>query len=341
VHHLVESRCMAYRHLSIEERELIQQRLWEKRSIRDIARELGRDHTSVSREIQRNLPQERFLYTPRLAHERALKKRKSKGREERLKNKEVREYVISHLKKRWSPEQIAGRINIDLQETISHEAVYQYIYVQIHRNGYGQLKPGKEDLRLYLRRRKKRRTKKGSRRCQRIFKLKGTSINQRPSVVQERIRIGDWEGDTVESKDHKPGINTLVERATGVVLITKLSGRTSKATSKVVAGRMNVIPSQARKTLTLDNGSENQDWQTIESQTGLKCYYANPYHSWERGTNENTNGLVRDYLLPKKTDFTTIPDEYISFVEKELNTRPRKRLGWLTPLEAMGGALQS
>lgn len=329
---------MAYRHLSIEEREFIQQSLWEKKSIRSIAAQLGRSPASVSREIQRNLPPERFLYTPRLAHARALQKRKSRGREERLKNARIRAYVISHLKKRWSPEQIAGRIRLDLTETISHEAIYQFIYAQVYRNGWGELKPGKEDLRPCLRRRRKRRLKKGSRRCQRIFKLKGASITDRPSVVAEHSRVGDWEGDTVESRDHKPGINTLVERKTGLVCITKLCERTMEATVEATTHRLLMLPPAVRKTLTLDNGSENQDWKSIQDQTGLQCYYANPYRSWERGTNENTNGLIRDYF-PKKTDFTAIPDEDISFVEKELNTRPRKRLGYLTPLEAMSVAL--
>ncbi len=194
-------------------------------------------------------------------------------------------------------------------------------------------------MRPYLRRRKKRRTKKESRRCQRIFKPRGTSIEERPLVVATRSRIGDWEGDTVESRDHKPGINTLVERKTGLLCMTKLHARTSQATTNIVMSRFNKLPKKAKQTLTLDNGPENSDWKTLESQTGLKCYYANPYHSWERGTNENTNGLIRDYF-PKKTDFTTILNEDISFVEKELNTRPRKRLHYLTPLEAMSVALE-
>ena len=329
---------MQYTHLSIEERECIQHSLWEKRSIRSIASELNRSPSSVSREIQKNLPPQHFLYTPRVAHEKALRKRKSRGRTERLKNDTVREYVVFHLKLRWSPEQIAGSMKLDLRETISHEAIYQYVYAQVHRDGYGELKPGHKDLRCYLRRKKKRRTKKGSRRGQRIFNPRGASINERPSVVAERSRIGDWEGDTVESKDHKPGINTLVERKTGLVCITKLKDRTSKATTGAVTSRLTHLPKEARQTLTLDNGSENSDWKTIESQTGLQCYYANPYHSWERGTNENTNGLIRDYF-PKKTDFTTIPEEELAFVEHELNTRPRKRLNYLTPLEVMSVAL--
>jgi len=315
--------------------ESIQQGLWQRKSLRTIAKELGRHYSTLSREIDRNLPPERFLYTPRLAQERALKKRKSRGRTDRLKNDTIRSYAINHLKLRWSPEQIANRISKDIPEaSISYEAIYQYIYHQIHRKGYGYLKPGCEDLRLYLRRKKKRRTPKGKRRCQRIFRPKGTSIDERPLVVSKRARLGDWEGDTVASKDNKPGINTLVERKTGLILITKLADRTGQATLKAVASRLSVFPKEARQTLTMDNGSENSEWQTMEEEAGLRCFFCNPYHAWERGTNENTNGLVRDYF-PKKTDFSTIPQEELQKVEYLLNTRPRKRLSWLTPLEAL------
>lgn len=331
---------MHYTHLTIEEREKIQLMWWERKSVRAMARALNRSPSSMSRELKRNFPPEHKVYAPRLAHERALRKRKNRGREDRLKNGIIRKYVIKHLKKRWSPEQIAGRMKIDIGEHISHEAIYQYIYAQIHRDGWGYLRSGHEDLRLCLRRRRKRRLKKGARRCQRVFKPKGASIDERPTVVAQRTRIGDWEGDTVESRDHKPGINTLVERATGLVFITKLSSRKSAATTKAVTARLNTLPKIMKQTLTLDNGPENQDWQTPEVQAGLRCYFAHPYRSSERGTNENTNGLIRDYF-PKKTDFTTIPDEAISFVEKELNTRPRKRLGYLTPLEVVSVALQS
>ena len=329
---------MHYKHFTIEEREKLQLMWWERQSIRAMARALKRSPSSISRELKRNFPPERKVYAPRLAHERALRKRKNRGREDRLKNNDIREYVIKHLKRRWSPEQIAARMRIDIGERISHEAIYQYVYAQIHREGWGYLRPGHEDLRLYLRRRQKRRLKKGARRCQRVFKPKGASIDERPDVVTERIRIGDWEGDTVESSDHKPGINTLVERATGLLYITKLRDRTSRTTTDAVISRLYALPWKARRTLTLDNGPENQDWQTLEAQAGLRCYFAHPYRSCERGTNENTNGLIRDYF-PKKTDFTTIPDEAISFVEKELNARPRKRLGYLTPLEVASVAL--
>lgn len=329
---------MKYQHLSIEERELIQLRLWEKKSIRAIAGELRRPPSSVSREIRRNLPGIKYRYTPRLAHERALAKRKSRGRQDRLKKERIRKYVIKHLKYRWSPEQIANTIESEINETISHEAIYQYIYHQIHRQGYGWVKPGCYDLRPYLRRKRKRRFRKGARRGQRCFKPKGTLINERPKEVEQRERLGDWESDTVESINHKPGINTLVERKSGLVLITKLSDKTSQATVSVIAARLNQLPQKTRQTVTSDNGPENSDWLSLEELTGAKTFFANPYHFWERGSNENANGLIRDYF-PKKTDFTVVSDEEIKYVENELNTRLRKRLNWKTPLEIFSVAL--
>lgn len=330
---------MKYKHFGVEERETIQEGLWKGRSIRSLAKELGRSHSTVVRELQRHRSPEKGLYRPRVAHEKALAKRKSRGRKERLKNERVRTFVVAQLKRRRSPEQIAGIIGQECGENISHEAIYQYIYAQVHREGYGWVKPGCEDLRVYLRRRRKRRVPHGARRCQRVLKPHGPSIETRPAVVDRRSRIGDWESDTVESKDHKPGINTLVERKTGLVLITKLESKSGAATRAAIEKRLAELPQRVRRTITMDNGPENRDWRPIEGATGTQCFFAHPYSSWERGTNENTNGLIRDYF-PKKTDFTTITDEEIAFVERELNERPRKRLGWKSPLQAMAGALQ-
>jgi len=324
---------MEYQHLRVEEREEIQRGLWRKESIRSIAKRLGRSPSSVVREMRRNKPPLRNQYTPRLAHERALKQRKSRGRVERLKSDHVRVYVTEHLKLRWSPEQIAGRIKTDLNESVSHEAVYQFIYAQV-RNG--SVVRGGEDLRVYLRRRRKRRIPHGARRFQRVAKPLGRCIDERPTVVERRSRIGDWESDTVESRDHKPGVNTLVERKTGLVCISKLRERTSVATAFAVSVRLIDVPAY---TVTFDNGPENQAWRHVEQQLGTRCFFAHPYHSWERGTNENTNGLIRDYF-PKKTDFTLVPDADIAAVEYALNTRPRKRLKWRTPLEVWSDALR-
>lgn len=328
---------MKYKHFSIEERELIQTLWWNRRSMRDIAKVLGRSHTSVSREMKKNFPKLHQAYIPRIAQENAKKNTHRRGRKDRLKSEEIRTYVIKHLRRRWSPEQISIRIKIDMNETISHEAIYQYVYSRVC-FGSNLTKPNIEDLRPYLRRRRRIRRPKGARRCQRIFKPYGTSIEERPDIINGRKRIGDWEGDTVESRDHKPGINTLVERRTGYTMITKLKDKTSSSTTQVVSQRMEVLPSELKHSITLDNGPENHDWENLERNTGMKSYFAHPYCSGERGTNENTNGLIRDYF-PKKTDFDTISDEEIRFVERELNCRPRKRLNGRTPLEAMSGAL--
>jgi transposase, IS30 family len=268
---------MTYKHFSVEERERIQRGLWEKRSIRAIAKELGRSHTAVSRELRRNYPECRKAYFPRLAEERAQKKRKSRSRHERLKNLRVREYVISNLKRRRSPEQIAGCIKQDVGETISHEAIYQFIYAQIYREGYGHVRPSGEDLRHCLRRRRRRRVPHGARKGQRVLRPKGPSIEDRPKIVDHRSRIGDWESDTVESKGHKPGINTLVERKTGLVFITKLKDKTSAATIAVIAERMRALPVQAKHTITMDNGPENSNWQELEAATDLDAFFAHPY----------------------------------------------------------------
>lgn len=327
---------MKYKHLSILEREKLQELLWQKKSVRYIACVLERSPSSISRELHRNYPEERERYTPRLAHEKALQKRTRRGREERLKNNAIRDYVISHLKLGWSPEQISGAIKQDKIGSISHEAIYQYVYHQIYRDGYGYIKPSKEDLRPYLRRKQKRRTHHGLRKTTKLERISGKSIDIRPHVVETLKRLGDWEGDSVVSRNNGAGINTLVDRKSGYVLITKVKDKTSSSTVEAMK-RLTSFPCH---TVTLDNGSENTNWRDMEGVTRASVYYAHPYHSWERGTNENTNGLIREYF-PKKTDFTLVSDEEISKVEYILNTRPRKRLGWSTPLQVMSVALQS
>lgn len=324
---------MKFKHLTIEEREKIQSGLWEKRSIRSIAQELGRSVSSVSREVNKNVPLKR-IYTPRLAQERAEVKRTSRGRKLRLKNGFIRRYVVAGLKDGLSPEQIAGRLHTDHPDkSISHEAIYQYIYNQVHREGRGLIKPHHHDLRQYLKRRHKRRAKKGMRKSQRIFKPKGPSIDARPKEVEQRKSVGHWETDSMVSKKSKVALNTLVERKTGLVFITRIKDGTSETTKDAVTQRLGTLPKEVRKTITSDNGHENYQYDRVMTTLGILWYFAHPYHSWERGTNENTNGLIRWYL-PKGTDFGTISNETIKEIEDALNNRPRKRLGWKTPLEA-------
>ena len=178
------------------------------------------------------------------------------------------------------------------------------------------------------------------RKAQRVLTPKGLSIETRPAFVEKRKYIGDWESDSVASKRNEAGLNTLVERKTGLVFITKLQDKTSGATTHSIVSRLAHIPEEYRKTITFDNGSENQGWRDIERATGITAYYAHPYASWERGTNENTNGLIRWYF-PKGTDFAQVSVEDITMVEYALNTRPRKRLGWKSPLEVFNENLRS
>jgi len=323
---------MKYKQLTIEEREVIQEMWWKRSSIRKIAQKLKRSPSTISRELNKNFPLHK-KYTPRLAHNRALEKRKNRGRHLRLKNQFIRRKTIEWLKIGYSPEQISGRLELEYKQSISHEAIYQYIYSQVHRSGHGYMKKGYHDLRQYLKRRHKRRQRKGLRKPLRVPRFNGISIEHRPKQIESRKDIGHWEGDSVVSSKSLVALNTLVERKTGLVLISKVNNRSSKETAKKVIKRLNKIDKIKRQTLTLDNGSENAQWKIMNKNLNIKTYFCHPYCSGERGTNENTNGLIRWYF-PKKTDFAIISNKEIEFVENTLNNRPRKRLGWRTPLEA-------
>ena len=328
----------------MEEREKIQRGLWEKKSYREIARELGRSPASVSREIKRNLPPQYFHYSPRLAHTRALEHRKRRGRESRLKNEALRNYVISHLKIGWSPEQIAATAKQAVGSTISYEAIYQFVYARVSKATnliYGH----QEDLRPYLARHRRARMKKGMRRSPRIDKGPLPSIDVRPREVDARHRVGHWEDDSVVSSPTIPErLRTANERRSGVVFIDKAHDRTMAEANRITLERFTKLPSKIRKTLTRDRGSENLGYEALERDLGIKIYFAHAYSSWERGSNENVNGLIRRFF-PKKTDFSTVSEKEIRLVERLLNSRPRKRLGWKTPYqvfyELTGVALES
>ncbi len=315
---------MQYEHVSAEERVTIQVLRAQKKSLREIAREIGRPPSTIAREVHRN--SDSAVYRAYAAKEKALSRTKNIFRYERVRDERVRAYVIEKLKTGWSPEQVAGRIRIDCPgKRVSHEAIYQFVYRR-----YFQ---GEEDLRPYLKRRHRSRQRKGDRSVRRL-KRHGSRpwIDDRPSVVETRERIGDWEGDTMVSRASLPVLVTLAERKSGLVRIGKTARSTAREVSSAMIKVFWRIPSKLRQTLTLDNGHENNSWRSIERYTSVKVFFAHPYHSWERGTNENTNGLIRWYL-PKKTDFSTISASAIQAIEDALNNRPRKRLGWKTPLE--------
>jgi IS30 family transposase len=309
--------------------------LWEKQSLRLIAKRLNRSVSSISREVKRNKPPVRNQYTPRRAHERAIGKRSSRGAPKLIKDRMLYQYVKDHLKLGWSPEQIAS-----VHGDISHEAIYQHIYRQVYRGGYGYLKPGHEDLRPYLARHRRRRMTKGARVPRRVLKGSLPSIDDRSLAPG----VGNWEDDSIVYSPTSPvRLRTLNEVRTGVVFIDRVVSRTMRAANRVTVRRLSILPRHLRRTLTRDRGAENLGYEELESLLGIECFFAPPYHSWERGANENVNGLIRRYL-PKGTDFTTISDQELKRIEYLLNTRPRKRLGWKSPYqvfyELTGVALQ-
>ena len=295
------------------------------KSLREIALLLGRNVSTISNEVKGKDRHGRNKYEAYVAHTRALKRRDKRKKKELLKCELIRNYVKTKMKEEdWSPEQIAIRLPIDHEGyTISYEAIYQYIYTT-----YKQ-----EDLRTYLPRRRKTRMKKGLRKIQKLERLQSLpSIENRPKEVDKRKVLGHWEDDCIVSRASKPRLKTVNERVSGVVFIQKMKDGTMEESSKAVISRLKLIPSQYVKTLTRDRGAENMGYRQIEESLLLSCYFAHSYCSYERGSNENTNGLIRRYF-PKGTDFSKISYEEIQKVEHLLNTRPRKRLGGLTPYE--------
>jgi IS30 family transposase len=242
----------------------------------------------------------------------------------------LRRRIISKLQtQRWSPEQISGWLG-EQNISLSFESIYQMIW-QDKRDG--------GDLWQSLRRRSKRYNKRAGKTAGRGLIPNRTDISERPAIVDRKTRVGDWEGDTVVSAGHKGGLLTLVERKTKLTKIAKLPRATSLATSKAAVRRLKSIDAYVH-TITFDNGKEFAAHQDIASALDAKIFFATPYHAWERGLNENTNGLIRDFF-PKGTDFSTISSAEIAKVERLLNSRPRKCLGFRSPKEVFNALAAS
>jgi len=324
--------------LTLRDRIDIEQKYMYGASITEIAQYINRNKSTVSRELKGKDRTGKNKYRADVAHAKALKRISQRGNTRVLsKNERLLAYVKKRLKIHWTPEQISGRLKRkyknDNSMRISHEAIYQYIYAQVHREGNGKVKKDCEDLRPYLARRHKRRAKKGFRKAQKAQRRENLpSIEERPDIVDTRTRIGDWEDDFLVSRKSKVCIKSVNERKSGVVFFGKTKDGTMVSGDSVLFEKLSKVPKKFLKTLTRDNGSENKDWETVRDKMGVDVYFAHPYHSWERGSNENCNGLLRRFF-PKGTDWATISDEEIARAEYLINTRPRKRLGWLTPAE--------
>lgn len=317
---------MSYHHFTGEQRAglAVLRRLGHTQQ--EIADQVGISQPSVNRELTRNRTNNKNGYDIRIA-KRKTKERRVKANQRFRKlvsnNPKLRQYVIRKLKMYWSPQQIAGRLNRRKQKSvISHQAIYNFIYQE------------RPDLKKYLRCQKgKWRRRYGARkRAKQRDEAKKKRIDTRPKVVDKRSRLGDWEGDLVEGMRGTGSILTHVDRKSGKLKADKLNEGTAVEVRQKTDKRMKCDPKHKRHTITYDNDSPFASHELMERDTGMKIYFAYPYHAWERGCNENCNGLLRQFF-PKKTSFAKVTQKDVDRVERLLNTRPRKRLNYRTPNE--------
>ena len=287
---------------------------------KEIALEIGVHPSTISRELRRNRDKIRG-YSAEIAQVISTKKHKEKNKKFSL-TKPIEKYIRSKLKQDWSPEQIAGRMKLDIGISVVHETIYRYIYTN-KKNG------GK--LYKYLRHKNKKYHCRSNN-----YKARGTiidrvMIDKRPKIVEKKNRIGDLEIDTVIGKDHKGALVTVVDRKSKFVLIKNVPSKEASIVTKALIEMIQPIKAIA-KTITSDNGKEFAYHKQVSAALDTDFYFANPYHSWERGLNEHTNGLIRQYL-PKKSKFLNVSKDEIIMIQNRLNHRPRKALNYKTPYE--------
>jgi IS30 family transposase len=287
----------------------------------EIARQLGRHRSTVCREVRRNSTRADGHYRAFTAQERTNGRRSRSRRDSHFTTEDFA-LIDALLRRQWSPEQVAGHLARSGLLSISHETIYRHVWRDKKQGG---------SLYTHLRGARKRRRKRYGAYDSRGRLAGKRMIGERPPEVEARRRVGHWEADTVMGTGSKDCVATLVERKTGLVLIGKLGDRTAEGLSRRVVRLM--ISSGARfETVTADNGTEFHDYKQIERRAGVTFYFARPYHSWERGSNENANGLIRQYL-PKGASMAGLTQHQCNAIARKLNTRPRKRLGFRTPLE--------
>lgn len=315
-------------HLSYEDRVKIEVFIDLGLSNNQIAKSLGKSPSSITREINRNKGgPERRHYSARFASNGAHFRKAYTTRQNPRKKPQVWEYVEEKLKQGWSPEIISGRISLDHPELcVSYEAIYQHVYNR------------RKDLAGFLATRRAFRRKKGPRRAKKSVIPNRLSIVARPLVVNHRKEMGHWESDSMVSDQSKASLNVMVERLSRYCQITKIKDLTAQETQQAIVSRLKTKPEELRRTLTYDNGFENRNHEHINEKLGTTSYFCEPYHSWEKGSVEQLNMLIRRYL-PKKTDFALVTAEQIQYIENQLNSRPRKCLEFRTPSEIVNSFL--
>ena len=311
---------MSYKQLTMKERYQIEALKKEGLSQRAIALNIEVHYSTISRELKRNsLDNNEYNAVNAAVSARLRYQYKTKNR--RLTKKHT-SYIKKSMKEGWSPEQISGRMALEDLRPVSHETIYRYIYHNKRSGG---------NLYKYLRHKNKKYTKRSA-----TYRSRGQIKNRipiefRPKVVEDKSRVGDWEVDTIIGKNHHQAIVTLVDRNSKFTLMKKVEAKQARVVTDAIVHLLKPIEAHTL-TITSDNGKEFSYHEEIAKTLDTDFYFANPYQSWQRGLNEHTNGLIREYF-PKKTEFKYITDEQIVEVQNRLNRRPRKILGYKTPAE--------
>lgn len=315
-----------YQQIKQDERDLIAHYHAKGLSHSEISRRIGRNKSTISRELRRNGSGVYDVYLAHKAQTRASTRKQESGQRPRLKDKRIKRYVIRKLKQGWSPEQISGELKQNHPSmSISYEAIYQFVYAK------ETLKIA--NLKNYLPRANRIRRPRGhSNKHTKSHIPRRVSIDDRPKYIDKRKQIGHWESDTMISRASKASVVVTLERVTRYVKLAKIKAKQARDVSNAINRRLGRLPKSARRTITYDNGSENIEHERTNKVLGTASYFCNPYHSWEKGSVENTVGLVRRFL-PKKTDIAKITKEQIRKIENRLNHRPRKCLNFKTPYQ--------
>lgn len=319
---------MSYNHFKPFERNELSALLRAGHTQKETAELLNKTASVVCQELKRNPANTKIGYDAGLAKENTILRRiEANQRFKKIENNIwLRNYITRKIKKCWSPEQISGRLKTKWPNNndrhVGKDCIYKFIYEK------------RKDLVKYLRCQKgKYRRRYGTRiREKQREEQKKKRIDKRPEIVEKRERIGDWEGDTIIGSEKTIHILTHVERKSGLLLADKLERGTAELTKIKTIERFKTISKNKKHTATYDNGATFSEYEMTEKKTGIEIFFANPYHSWERGTNENTNGLLRQFF-PKKSSFAIITQRQIDEACGLINNRPRKRLGYLTPNE--------
>jgi len=318
------------RRLTQIEREIIELCLANDRSHRRIGRILGRDHRVIDREVNRNKPEER-MYTAKLAMKLTAKREAKRCRKKLEKDEPLQAFVVDRLLEDFSPEQIAGLLKEDPPEllegkTISHESIYQYIY-----EGEGRY----EGLYTHLRHSRKKRRKRGKRTHRKVRIIERISIHDRPKIIDDKKRFGDFECDLVEGpRSDKQALSVHYERKSQKVRLHRVMNKTARENHEVLLATVASFENDFVKSMTFDNGKETALHHVLRYEHGIDTYHCDPYSSWQKGGVENVNGLIRQYI-PKGAKISDYTDEQIKEIENKLNNRPRKSLNYKTPNQVL------